>query len=169
MFILTIFSYNATSFLFLVTEGETMKVLKKLLFVSVAATGLLLACPHGGNHGGSSGLHAPHGVLNELYETASLKQKREILQIEFDARKAIKSQTEKFRQYMQAIEFDIKNLRLDLEEATMSGNTAKKTEILHRIAKKQEEYRKSKQDERNLMYLLQEDKIKKINGVLKVK
>ncbi len=150
-----------------------MKVLKKLLFVSVATTGLLLACPHGGSHGGSHDgnleVRAPHGILQDLYATASLKQKRDILQVEFDTRKAIKSQTEKFRQYMEAVEFDIKNLRLDLEEAKMNRNNAKVTEILHRIVKKQEEYRKSKQDAKNLIYLLKEDKIKKINTILKVK
>ncbi len=147
-----------------------MKVFKKLMFVSVAATSLLFACPGmGDGHGNGAALGAPHGVLKELYATANLKQKREIVQIEFDAKKAVKTQTEKFRQYRDSVEFDIKNLRLDLEEAQANRNVAKATEILHRITKKQEELRKSKQDERNLRYLLEEDKLKKINGVLKVK
>ena len=151
-------------------KGEAMKVLKKLVFVSVATSGLLFACPNMGNgHGKSSMFDAPRGVLKELYDTASLKQKREIAQIEFDSHKAMKAQTDKFKQYQDSVAFDIKNLRLDLEEAQDNRNVAKATEILHRIAKKQEEFRKSKQDEQNLRYLLEEDKLKKINNVLKVK
>lgn len=154
-----------------------MKVLKKLVFVSIATSGLLFACPGiGGNSMvmgdgcGKPGMSdVPKGVLKELYDSASLKQKREIAQIEFDSLRAVKAQTEKFRQYRDSVVFDIKNLRLDLQEAQDNRNTAKATEILNRIAKKQEEFRKSKQDEQNLRYLLEEDKIKKINGVLKVK
>lgn len=147
-----------------------MKVLKKLVFVSVAATGMLLACPNmGAGHGQGVESEAPRGVLKELYATANIKQKREIVQIEFDSRKAVKTQTEKFKTYRDSVEFDIENLRLDLEEAKADRNVAKSTEILHRITKKQEELRKSKQDERNLRYLLEEDKLKKINAVLKVK
>lgn len=147
-----------------------MKVLKKLVFVSVAAGGLLFAHPNlDAGYGKANVLDAPRGVLKELYDTASIKQKREIVQIEYDALKAIKAQTEKFKQYRDSVVFDIKNLRLDLEEAQSNRNVTEATEILHRIAKKQEEIRKSKQDEQNLRYLLEEDKLKKINGVLKVK
>lgn len=147
-----------------------MKVLKKLVFVSITASGLLFACPNmNDGHGKANMFDAPRGVLKELYDMASLGQKREIAQIEFDSLKAMKAQTEKFRQYRDSVLFDIKNLRLDLEEAQENRNVAKATEILHRITKKQEEFRKSKQDEQNLRYLLEEDKLKKINGVLKVK
>ena len=84
-------------------------------------------------------------------------------------KKATKAQTEKFRQYRDALEFDIKNLRLDLEEAQYDRDKVRVSEILSRIANKQEEVRKALQDEINLRYLLEEDKIKKINAVLKVK
>lgn len=147
-----------------------MMVLKKLMFVSIATSGLLFACPNMAHHEHVIGASiAPKGVVKELYATANLKQKREIAQIEFDTLKAVKAQTEKFKQYRDAVEFDIKNLRLDLEEAQTNRNVSKATEILHRITKKEEEFRKSKQDERNLRYLLEEDKLKKINAVLKVK
>lgn len=157
-----------SNFYFYVPKENPMKVLKKLLFVSVATTSLLIAYP-GMKCDADVKAEAPKGVLKELYETATLKQKREVLQIEFDTLRATKTQTDKFRQYRDSVEFDIKNLRLDLEEAQANRNTAKTTEILHRITKKQEELRKSKQDERNLRYLLEEDKLKKINAVLKVK
>lgn len=146
-----------------------MKVIKKFLFVSLATSGLLFAC-HNMSHQDHIGEYVvPKGVLKELYATASLKQKREIAQIEFDSIKAVKSQTDKFKQYRDLVEFDIKNLRLDLEEAQDNKNVSKATEILHRIAKKEEEFRKSRQDERNLRYLLEEEKLKKINAVLKVR
>ena len=153
-------------------KGETMKVLKKMLFVSVAATGLLIACPDmhmSGKGEKNSGLKPPHGILEELYVKATTKQKRDLLQIDHDFHKAVKAQTEKFREYRDAVEFDIKNLKLDLEEASLERDTTRATEILHRIAKKQEEIRKSKQDEKNLRSLLEEDKIKKMHTVLKVK
>ncbi|RDU73086.1 hypothetical protein CQA66_02320 [Helicobacter aurati] len=153
-----------------------MKMLKKLLFVSIATTGLLVACPNmdkhsgdAGNHGVKSAHKSPDGILGDLYENASFKQKREILQIEYDFRKAVKKQTEKFKEYREAVWFDIKNLQIDLEEAKYDRNSSKATAILHRIVKKKEELRKSKQDEKNLHYLLDEDRIKKINEVLKVK
>lgn len=145
-----------------------MKVLNKLLCVSVAATGLLLAHPEFGDTDDTV-LRAPSGVLQELYSAASVKQKRQIVQIDFDTKKAIRTQTEKFKQYRASVEFDIKNLKLDLEEAKADRDASKASDILSRIAKKQEEVRKSKQDEENLKYLLNEDKIKKINAVLKVK
>ncbi|MWV62215.1 hypothetical protein DCO58_05400 [Helicobacter saguini] len=147
-----------------------MKVLNKLLCISAVTTGLLLAFPE--MHpplDDDSVLKAPKGVLQELYSAASVKQKRQIIQIDFDTKKAVKAQTEKFKQYRSAVEFDIKNLRLDLEEAKADRDSARAADILSRIAKKQEEVRKSKQDEQNLKYLLNEDKIKKINAVLKVK
>lgn len=150
-------------------KGEAMMVLKKLMFVSIATSGLMFACHNAAHHDHVGASAAPKGVVKELYETANLKQKREIAQIEFDTLKAVKAQTEKFRQYRDSVEFDIKNLRLDLEEAQSNRNVTRSTEILHRITKKEEELRKSKQDERNLRYLLEEDKLKKINAVLKVK
>ena len=64
---------------------------------------------------------------------------------------------------------DIGNLQIDLEEAKQAGDKNKAASIMERITKKQEEIRKSKQDEMNLYYLLNEDRIKKINEVLKVK
>ena len=154
----------------IVIKGDIMKVLNKLLCVSVVATGFMMACP-GMAHGDmdADGVKAPKGVLKELYESASVKQKRQVLQIDFDSKKAVKAQTEKFKQYREVVEFDIKNLRLDLEEARADRDANRATDILSRIAKKQEEVRKSKQDEQNLRYLLEEDKIKKINAVLKVK
>ena len=108
-----------------------MMVLKKLMFVSIATSGLLFACPNMAHHEHVIGASvAPKGVVKELYATANLKQKREIAQIEFDTLKAVKAQTEKFKQYRDAVEFDVKNLRLDLEEAQANRNVSKATETL---------------------------------------
>ncbi|RDU65885.1 hypothetical protein CQA53_05395 [Helicobacter didelphidarum] len=146
-----------------------MKVLNKLLCVSIVTTGLLFACPDMKGHGEGVSVKAPKGVLKELYDTANIQQKRQILQIDFDTKKAIKAQTAKYKEYRSVVEFDIKNLRLDLEEAQSERNTTKAMDILSRIAKKQEDLRKNLQDEHNLRYLLEDKKIKDINAVLRVK
>lgn len=145
-----------------------MKILSKLMFVSVATAGLVFAHPM--MKGDSPEvLKAPRGIIQELYDNASIQQKRELLQIDFDARKAEKAQTEKFRQYRDMVKFDIQNLRLDLEEANANRNSSKAMDILSKLAKKESDIRKSKQDEQNLRYILQEDRIKKMNAVLRVK
>ncbi|STQ85499.1 hypothetical protein LS73_007445 [Helicobacter muridarum] len=158
-----------------------MRILQSLLFVSVATTGLLMAHSDMDNKNthNQSGMHnhndhhmelkAPDGILGEIYHKASFKQKREILQIEYEFHKEMKKQTQKFKDYRESVAFDLKNLKLDLEEAKYDRNNSKATSILNRIVKKKEELRKNKQDEKNLIYLLNEDRIKKINEVLNVK
>lgn len=160
-------------------KEKCMKMFTKFLFVSVAATGLLVAHPamgdyHGGGYGHksmdfSSEPKAPNGILEGLYSMATSKQKREILQLEYNFKKSFKQQSEKMREYRGVVMLDIGNLQIDLEEAKQAGDKNKAASIMERITKKQEEIRKSKQDEMNLYYLLNEDRIKKINEVLKVK
>lgn len=158
-----------------------MRILQSLLFVSVATTGLLMAHPDMDNknihsrpsmhdhHHHHMELKAPGGILEEIYYKASFRQKREILQIEYEFHKERKKQTQKFKDYRESVEFDLKNLKLDLEEAEYDRNNSKATSILNRIVEKEEELRKNKQDEKNLIYLLDGDRIKKINEVLNVK
>lgn len=153
-----------------------MRILQKLLFVSVVTTGLLIAHPgmddmgpHRGGMIDDMTPKPPHGILWELYDKASFKQKRDILQVEYAFHKEKKKQTQKFKDYREAVEFDLKNLKIDLEEAKYDRNNSKVTSILNRIVSKKEDLRKNKQDEKNLIYLLNEDRIKKINEILNVK
>lgn len=103
----------------------------------------------------------------EAYNNASFAQKRDIIRIEYEAHKNHKAKTEKFKTEREALEFEIENLQIDLEEAHSKQDTAKAKEIFNHITQKQEALRKNKQEEKNLVFSLDEEKIKKINAVLK--
>ncbi len=144
-----------------------MSILNRLFFASAICAGVMLAHPMPNDAMKQDFTKAPKGVVPELYNLASVAKKRQVLQIEFDSNKKIENQTKKFREYRTSVMFDIASLKLDYQEAVENNyGTSKKMEILSRIANKQEEIRKSKQDEKNLRYILEEEKLKQINNVL---
>ncbi|CAM2981018.1 hypothetical protein [Helicobacter burdigaliensis] len=89
-------------------------------------------------------------------------QKREALKIDYEFKKQEHESNEKYRQNDRKLDYDIRMLRIDLQEAKSIRDEAKVNVILTQIVKLEEKKRLNKEEERAQREKIQSQRISKI-------
>ncbi|PZT47739.1 hypothetical protein B6S12_07340 [Helicobacter valdiviensis] len=102
------------------------------------------------------------GINVEVFDRASFSQKREALKIDYEFKKQEHKSNEKYRQNDRKLDYDIRMLRIDLQEAKSIRDEAKVNTILTQIVKLEEKKRLNKEEERTQREKIQSQRISKI-------
>ncbi|CAM2843312.1 hypothetical protein [Helicobacter burdigaliensis] len=102
------------------------------------------------------------GINLEVFERASFAQKREALKIDYELKEQEHKSNEKYRQNDRKLDYNIRALKVDLQEAKSTRDEARVNAILAQIVKLEEKKRLNKEEERMQREKIDNQRIGKI-------
>lgn len=102
------------------------------------------------------------GINPEVFSRASFNQKREALKIDYDFKIQEHQSNEKFNQIERKLDYEMKLLRIDLQEAKSQRDEAQVNIILTKIIKTEEKKRLNKEEAREQRQKIDTQRISKI-------